>query len=143
MLPNKKIFSIFILSFLPLFSLLAEFSRNYNIEGWGQDPFISGLDMQKKESGKEDTHQEKEDSLIKAKQQLKQKIYKEVCELNLSGILKGKNKLVIIDGEIYAEGNIVKGKQIVEIGQENVILEQEGFKFSLELSDNNYEEDSN
>lgn len=51
----------------------------------------------------------------------------EAADINLSGIFTGRSGMVaIIDGELRAVGDAVKGFRIIDIGEEYVFLEKAG-----------------
>ncbi len=59
----------------------------------------------------------------------------EQVEFTLTGIMRGKRNLAIINREIVGEGDIIEGKKVAQISKKNVILESGNEKITLEIKD--------
>lgn len=143
MLQNKFnlitiLFAVWILFIFPKKGLVIEVDRKYDSKEWGQDPFISYFELKEKEEKLREKQIEKQRSMVEVTQEEKwdrDEVEKGIKKMLFTGTLKGKEKLAIIDGDICGEGEKIKGKKIVEIEDEYVILSEKGFNFKLELEE--------
>ncbi len=112
----------------------AEVDRNYDIKGWGKDPFVSYFNIKEiKEKMKKEKIQKFDEG--KREGLDRKEIEAKLKEILLTGILKGEENLAIMDGEIYAEGEYIKDSKIIEIGDDYVKLFKSGYEFQLNLEE--------
>jgi len=142
MLQNKIVLNIILYSiFMLCLVKVAEgvkITRKYTLEGWGKDPFISVLDLQKKIEEYEAKLRQQQEIVVDegAEEEVeKTQIKQEISAMSLTGILKGEPNLAIINGEIYQEGEWIQDKELEEVGDGYIILAKKGYRFRLEFKE--------